>query len=155
VSVAFYRTKKAGIYQMVNLTLLSTSAAYFISSYKMTGFGYELFLGALFGLWAMFVLWHFLTKRLLFLETVEGFIFRGLIRQKFIRWDQLVAIGDPDISSKMIFLVWKSDDREKERYVALTHRNLGAENCDTIRALILKKRPKLATYRQGKVHDAL
>jgi hypothetical protein len=148
-----YQSRKSTVRQIISLLVVGISAVYLLYSYQTSGWTYDIVFGVFFSLWALYILWVALTKRLLFRETSNGFVARGPFRYHTIQWDQLVAVGDRDISVRILLLVWKRKPDEKEKFLPLSKKSLDAENLERIFELIMKNRPDLPTYSRGEINS--
>lgn len=151
MSLRIYRTRKATMRQILNLCVMLAVSGYFLYQYQSSGWTYDVVCGVIFGIWGLYVLWHVVTRKVRFQETVDGFEAVKAFGTARLHWDQLIAHADPALESRIIFLVYRDTPDGKDRYLALSKRILGEEESADVIALINTKRPDLALFADGKV----
>jgi len=137
----------------LNFCLMAGVSFYFLVSYQRSGWTYDIVCGVLFAIWALYIGWAFLRRRIVFREDATGFQTHKFLRFPHYAWSDLVAIADQDAMSRILFLAAKRPDDGKEVYIGVARAALGEDGFAQVADLIKAKRPDLRRFADGKVLD--
>ncbi len=141
MGVELRRTGRALAFILLNLALISAAAGLNLWRWSQTGSGFDLTMGLLFSVWALFALRSFIRKPIYGAVREGGVEHRGVFSTTLIGWDAL-TFADFDSSGRIVLLGYRESDG-KEVYAAFNKKTSSADDFNAMKQAIFARLPDL------------